>query len=245
MSSTLTAANGPAARQRPGPWPHLYQRSDMGKSTCTVPDCERPHLARGWCGTHYRRWRLYGDPAAYAPPPTAPRHVRVKPVADRLWAKVDRSGGPDACWPWIGHRSPPGYGQISQRNGSGGWRKIGTHRAALELSLGRPLLSGESACHRCDNPPCCNPAHLFVGTQRENAADAKTKGRIRSGDRHGSRLHPERILRGEAQPNAKLTTTQVEEIRRRHRPGLNQPLAKEFGVNESTIRSIIQHKTWS
>lgn len=217
----------------------------MAKSTCTVAGCERQHLARGWCGTHYRRWRLYGDPTAYAPPPTSPRHVRVKPLADRLWAKVDRSGGPDACWPRMGYRTPFGYGQISQRSKSGGWRLIGAHRAALELTLGRPLERDESACHRCDNPPCCNPAHLFLGTPAENSADAKAKGRMRSGDRHGSRLHPERILRGEAQPNAKLTAVQVEEIRVRYQWGHARELGREFGVDPSHICAIVRRARWA
>jgi hypothetical protein len=95
---------------------------------------------------------------------------------DRLWSKVDTSGGPDACWPWTGSRHTSGHGEI--------WRKpvhIAAHRAVLEIKLGRPILPGLLACHTCDNPPCCNPGHLYEGTSVDNNRDTFRRGRHKSG----------------------------------------------------------------
>jgi hypothetical protein len=93
-----------------------------------------------------------------------------------LRAYVDRSGGPDACWLWTRSRGGRGgherrYGHL-QVNGKLAY----THRLAYELAFG-PIPEGLLVLHRCDNPPCCNPAHLFVGTSADNTADRIAKGR--------------------------------------------------------------------
>lgn len=93
----------------------------------------------------------------------------------RFWAHVDKSGGPDACWPWQGGHVARGYGHTT-------WSddyvrtEIMAHRQAYEFEVG-PIAEGLQVCHKCDNPPCCNPAHLFLGTPSENLVDAYTKGR--------------------------------------------------------------------
>ena len=115
----------------------------------------------------------------------------------RFNAKVDRSGGPDACWPWTAGRFGTGYGAFKVRG-----RNHHAHRIAYELAHDEPIPSDPDApkvfvCHACDNPPCCNPAHLWLGTTTDNMRDASTKGRLATGNRNGSRTHPDRIPRGD------------------------------------------------
>lgn len=148
----------------------------------------------------------------------------------RFWAKVDHSGGPDACWPWTAGRNADGYGVI--------W--VGrtmdlAHRVAWALVNG-PIPPGLKVLHACDNPPCMNLAHFFLGTMADNTADMMAKGR----DRHG-------VLLGEAHGRAKLSEAQVHEIRRLHaEERLNEPcLARRFDVGTSTIHRLLAGRAWS
>ena len=88
---------------------------------------------------------------------------------ERFWALVDRSAGPEGCWPWIGRsRNKMGYGGFYAN------RQLHVaHRWLLGHLRGEPLIwPGEVGCHRCDNPPCCNPAHLYIGSHSDNTRDA-------------------------------------------------------------------------
>lgn len=91
---------------------------------------------------------------------------------ERFWSRVDQSRGTDSCWPWTGCVKPGGYGFIMHKR-----RARLTHRVALSGSLDEQ--PNMMACHRCDNPICCNPNHLFWGTAQDNNDDCSAKGRKR------------------------------------------------------------------
>lgn len=125
---------------------------------------------------------------------------KARDINERFWEKVDKSAGPDGCWLWQAQVHPRGYGRFAIGSRTDKTRQqVPAHRVAYELGNG-PIPEGHYVCHRCDNPPCCNPAHLFTGTQQENMNDMKAKGRQNKprGDRNGSRTHPESRPRGDA-----------------------------------------------
>lgn len=94
---------------------------------------------------------------------------RVKLTPETFWARVQR-GAPDACWPWQAFKDTTGYGKVGGHGRV--WR---AHRVAYAFTHGEP--GALSVLHRCDNPSCCNPAHLFLGTQADNMRDMAVKGR--------------------------------------------------------------------
>lgn len=141
---------------------------------------------------------------------------------DRFWSKVDKGGD---CWVWTAGRIKRGYGRFRMYG-----RRYLAHRVAYLLSVG-PIPDGMGVLHRCDNPPCCNPAHLFLGTDADNSRDMVTKGRNAYGERSGT---------------AKLCEADVMDMRYFHSTGMSfARLGSLYGVSERACRSAIERETWA
>ena len=111
--------------------------------------------------------------------------------ASRFWSKVEKAEG---CWPWTSATRGGGYGRFWLRG-----ECQQAHRVAWLLSHpGEVIPAGHVVRHDCDNPPCCRPDHLAVGTKYDNDMDRVRRGRSATGERNGARLYPERLMRGEA-----------------------------------------------
>lgn len=151
---------------------------------------------------------------------------------DRFWSKVDKSGGPNACWLWTASKNEKGYGQFRKRD----WMFL-AHRIAWTLKNGQIPLDGSyhgtCICHKCDVPACCNPSHLFSGSVKDNIDDMINKGR---------KVH----LRGEYNGRAKLTPAQILEIRSAHAAGNTtyHKLASQYGVTFGLIGFIVSRRSW-
>ena len=184
--------------------------------------------------------------------PRAPKEINLSDKGiTRFWAKVNKEGPimprmDSPCWVWTAAKIA-GYGCLRHDEVT-----HKAHRIAWTLAHGSiphtDAYHGICVCHRCDNRACVNPAHLFLGTSGDNNRDKALKGRGNQprGNAHGARLHPESRPRGEAHGRAKLTTTQVVEIRARYAAGgatLKQ-LGALFGVSLGVIEKIINRKTW-
>lgn len=164
--------------------------------------------------------------------PRLPRPRRS--LADRLWSKVDRSGGPDACWPFTGYCDEDGYGHL--RAIEKGDPTL-AHRIAYELENGP--LGDRCARHKCDNPPCCNPAHLIPGTNADNVADKVARGRQAAGPAHGLKI------RGENHGNAKLTVDAVRRIRELAASGTShEEIAIVFSISPKYVPLILSGRRW-
>lgn len=164
----------------------------------------------------------------------------------RFWSKVDKSG---VCWLWTASKRRRGYGRFTVKRVI----SLAAHRVAYELTYGS-IPEGLVICHKCDNPSCVNPTHLFAGTQQDNRDDCKQKGRTfypgaknpARGERNGKYTRPEQTPRGERVGTSKLTWGQVREIRARHATGTvsNNALAREYNVSSVAIGLIVRGLSW-
>lgn len=146
--------------------------------------------------------------------------------AQRFWSKVTRRG-PDECWTWNRATGRGGYGSLTIRQ-----KRHAAHRLSYEMRYG-PIAKGLVLRHRCDNPPCVNPTHLTPGTDADNIHDCIERGRKVQ-------------VRGERIATAKLTASQVQEIRRLGdvRAASGRELARRFGVSHTEIQEILARRRW-
>jgi hypothetical protein len=156
---------------------------------------------------------------------------RLMELADRFWSKVDRRGSDD-CWPWISKsKTHFGYGSFGVHlPGQEAGRLVNSHRCAYILSYGA-IPSGMIIRHSCDNPACCNPRHLVVGTFGDNMRDMRARGR--GGDR--------RVF-GVINGRSKLTVEQVREIRQAE--GKQRDIAKRYGISPAQVWRIKTGTHW-
>lgn len=157
--------------------------------------------------------------------------MQRSPLSERFFSKVVRASDPEACWAWTGSKTAHGYGRL-QSGGRGG-RVLKAHRASWEIHHG-PLTSEAHVCHRCDNPECTNPAHLFLGTHAENMRDASAKGRWVEKGRGISRNA------GRLNGQARLSDDQIKTIRTLCASGATQrDVAAQFGVAKSYVSQVV------
>ena len=187
------------------------------KPTCAADDCGKPAKATGLCAMHYWRVRKHGTLDLPARQKTS--------LSDAFWVKVERRE-PDECWEWQAYRDKRGYGHLRYDG-----RLHLAHRIAWSLTNG-PIPEGLGVLHHCDNPSCCNPTHLYVGTAADNSADMVRRNRLRP-------------AYGSLSVRAKMTEADVLEIRRLRAEGATVPaIAQMYGKHHNHIANIVYRRRW-
>jgi hypothetical protein len=156
------------------------------------------------------------------------RAAHVKSPAQRLWEKVDQSGGHDACWPYATVKEGK-HAVIGFDTGGQQWKGMGAHVLAYTLTNG-PIAKGMVVRHTCDNPRCCNPRHLILGTYRQNRQDMEQRHRGTHGPYH--------------RPNAKVTPDIVQAIRQIGNSMPKKDIAAKFSLTYQTTYDILTYHTW-
>lgn len=157
----------------------------------------------------------------------------------RFWPRVAKASS-DACWHWQGTVDKRGYGAVAAKHFVGrlGWKLHRAHRVAYALTFGG-VPEDLAVLHRCDNPPCCNPAHLFLGTIADNNRDMREKGR-------GYHLGPKK-QNGEQNDSAKLTENDVRAMRAMYAAGgvTYQDVADRFHVANAQAWRVVNRQRWA
>jgi hypothetical protein len=193
---------------------------------CCIKGCENKAKSRGLCNTHYERQRLGRSLDGEL---QKQHHGLDRKTRFERWIEKDASG----CWIWTASYNPSGYGQFNLD----GKKPMLAHRAAWIIYRGAIPACESSGygthhiCHKCDNPKCVNPDHLFLGTNQENMDDKMQKGR-----------HVYGVSLGEKHGNAKLTEEIVRAIRVSDET--DAQLSKRYGISRSSIYAARRRQTW-
>ena len=184
---------------------------------CSVENCDREAKKSGMCNMHYLRVRRHGNPND-----GSKNHA---PIEERFWRFIIKN---ESCWSWTGNKAL-GYGRIS--TGKKPYVLVLAHRLSWEIHNKQKIPEGMFVMHKCDNPECCNPDHLMIGTPKENTQDMIAKGRKRVvaplGTENGKSVLNEekvRFIRSSDLPHAKL--------------------AKLLEVSPSCVRGVRIGRTW-
>ena len=187
-------------------------------NNCSIPECAKPIYRRNTCRMHYARIQRHGSP-----------YVRLKNSVEKTVEQTLALHVPNrpisGCWIWLGHRDKRGYGRmyLNRRQGF-------AHRYIYQHFKGG-LRDDQLLRHTCDNPPCVNPDHLIPGTDADNARDMVERGRSARGTKHRA---------------AKLTESQVMEMRRTYAAGeaSQADLARQYGLTPTPVSQLLRGITW-
>lgn len=185
----------------------------MSEKKCSVDGCTNKYYGKEYCEKHYQRARKSGGPED--------REGHHLPLSEKFFMRVEKT---DSCWNWVGP-TRKGYGSI--------WvdgKNVRVHRASWVLKFGE-IPSGLLVLHKCDNPSCVNPDHLYIGTQKDNMKDKVDRNRCAHRDN-----------KGEHSGRAVLTNEMILAIRSDTR--MNKDIADSYSVDKSTISDIKRRKSW-
>ena len=185
---------------------------------CSFPGCGKPACnVRGWCWSHYTKWRRHGDPAGIGTAHGDPGR----------WLNLHANYKGDECLTWPFATSEGGYGRV--------WfdkRPMPANRAMCIIVHGYPISPSDEAAHSCGNGHlgCVNPNHLRWATSAQNAADRIAQGTVPRGERHS---------------HAKVTAAQVEQIRALRGKLSQREIARLFGIGQSRVSAIQRRAGWT
>mgnify|MGYP001607602161 CR=1 FL=1 len=208
--------------------------------TCSVEGCVSAVSGHGYCNRHHLRWQRHGDPM-HEWDGTQPKR---RATSATFYARAKRDGptsphADGACWVWTGALDKKGYGTSNVHGES-----ERAHRASWIWTNGS-IPDGACVLHKCDNPPCVNPAHLFLGTHADNNKDRAAKGRSFKGYNR-PKPPPRSPPRGEDAWHAKLTEAQVREVRVLLAEGRlsMRAIGRTYGIAHESVRKIAKGLSW-